>query len=50
MMKVISWNSRGLGHPSKFVALKDLTEHEKPGILMIQETKQGFQEMKGIID
>ena len=50
MMKIISWNCRGLGHPSKTTALKDLIDHEKPGILMIQETKQRLQEMKGIID
>ena len=50
MMKVISWNCRGLGHPSKIVFLKDLIDHEKPGILILQETKQGHQEMKGIID
>lgn len=39
MMKVLSWHSRGLGHPSKIVALKDLIAHEKAGILMLQETK-----------
>jgi len=46
MMKVLSWNSRGLGHPSKVVALKDIIKNEKPGILLLQETKQGHQEMK----
>eukprot|EP00253_Pinus_taeda_P032306 PITA_32306 len=49
-MKILSWNSRGLGHPSKIVALKDRIIHEKPKILLLQETKQGHQEMKGIID
>eukprot|EP00253_Pinus_taeda_P001896 PITA_01896 len=49
-MKFLSWNSRGLGYPSTIAALKDLIAHEKPGILMLQETKQGHQEMKGIID
>ena len=50
MMKVISWNCRGLGHPSKTAALKDIIDHEKPGILMSQETKQRLQEIKGTID
>lgn len=49
-MKVISWNCRGLGHPSKIASVKDLTYHEKPGIVMIQETKQGLQEMIRIIE
>jgi len=50
MMKALSWNRRGIGHPSKIVSLNDLIIHEKPKILMLQETKQGHQEMKGIID
>ena len=50
MMKALSWNSRELGHLSKIAALKDLIAHEKLGIIMLQETKQGHQEMKGIID
>eukprot|EP00253_Pinus_taeda_P029081 PITA_29081 len=50
MIKVISCNCRGLGHPSKITALKDLTAHEKPGIVMIQETKQRLQEMTRIIE
>eukprot|EP00253_Pinus_taeda_P005552 PITA_05552 len=49
-MKFISWNCRGLGHPSKIAALKDLTAHEKPRIVMIQETKQRLQEMTRIIE
>ena len=48
MIKVISWNCRGLGHPSKIASLKDLTDHEKPGIIMIQETKQRLQDMTKI--
>jgi len=50
MMKVLSWNSRGLGHPSKIAALRDLLHNEKPEIMLIQETKQDQQEMKKIID
>ena len=50
MMKVLSWNSRGLGNPSKITALRDLLHNEKPEIMLIQETKQDQQEMKKIID
>ena len=49
MIKVLSWNCRGLGHPSKTAALKDLIDQEKPGIIMIQETKQRQQEMQRTI-
>ena len=48
-MKILSWNSRGLGHPSKLVALKDLIHSEKPEIMLIQETKQNQCEMNRII-
>lgn len=41
MMKVLSWNNRGLGHPSKANALKDLRNQEKPEIVLVQEIKQG---------
>ena len=50
MMKVLSWNSRGLGHPSKVVALRDLIHNEKLDIMLIQETKQDQHEMRRIID
>eukprot|EP00253_Pinus_taeda_P010075 PITA_10075 len=49
-MKVLSWNSRGLGHPSKIATLRDLLHNEKPEIMLVQETKQDQQEMKKIID
>lgn len=50
MMKVLSWNSRGLGHPSKTIALRDLLYNERPEILLIKETKQNQYEMQKIID
>ena len=50
MMKILSWNSRGLGYPSKISALRDLIHSEKPEILLIQETKQEQQAMRSIID
>lgn len=50
MMKILSWNSRGLGHPSKISALRDLIHSEKPEILLIQETKQDQEAMRSIID
>lgn len=37
-------------NPSKVSALKKLIHSEKPEILLIQETKQNQQEMRGIVD
>lgn len=48
MMKVISWNSGGLGHPSKSTALRDLINSKKPKILLLQETKQSEVDMQKI--
>jgi len=50
MMKILSWNSRALGHPSKVLSLRELIHSENPGILLIEETKQDQQEMRAIID
>lgn len=50
MMKVLSWNSRGLGHPSKKAALMELIRSEKPDILLIQETKLSQIETSKLID
>ena len=49
MMKVVSLNSRGLGHPSKTKALRDLINQEKPEIILLQETKQGETNTRKII-
>eukprot|EP00253_Pinus_taeda_P017097 PITA_17097 len=49
MIKILSWNSRGLGHPSKINALKDLIAQEKPSIILLQETKQRESEINKII-
>ena len=38
-MKLVSWNCRGLGNPSKIEAVKDLLKIDSPEILMLQETK-----------
>ena len=38
-MKLVSWNCRGLGNPSKIEAVKDLLKAEPSDILMLQETK-----------
>ena len=38
-MRLISWNCRGLGNPSKAEAVKDLLKIEPSDILMFQETK-----------
>jgi exonuclease III len=41
MMKIVSWNCRGLGSNHKKEELKKLLQVEKPSILMLQETKLG---------
>jgi ribonuclease HI/exonuclease III len=38
-MKIVSWNCRGLGNPTKIEAVKDLMKVEPADILMLQETK-----------
>jgi exonuclease III len=38
-MKLVSWNCRGLGNPSKIEAVKDLLKIDPSEILMLQETK-----------
>eukprot|EP00253_Pinus_taeda_P007380 PITA_07380 len=38
-MKLVSWNCRGLGNPTKTEAVKDLLQSEPTDILMLQETK-----------
>ena len=50
MIKILSWNSRGLRHPSKTNALKDLIIQEHPSIILLQETKQKESEINKIID
>jgi exonuclease III len=44
MMKIISWNCRGLGSNHKKEEIKKLLQVEKPSILMLQETKMREQE------
>jgi len=50
MIKVLSWNNRGLGYPSKITALRDLIQTERPEIVLIQETKQDQIETNKIIN
>jgi exonuclease III len=38
-MRIVSWNCRGLGNPSKAKAAKDLLKIDPPKILLLQETK-----------
>eukprot|EP00253_Pinus_taeda_P008034 PITA_08034 len=46
-MRLVSWNCRGLGNPSKAEAVKDLLKIEPSDILMLQETKK---EGKALLD
>lgn len=39
MMKIVSWNCRGMGSKIKEEAIKSLIRTEAPDILLIQETK-----------
>ena len=39
-MKIISWNTRGLGSRKKRRVVKDFLRSEKPDVVMIQETKK----------
>ena len=39
-MKIISWNTRGLGSKKKRRMVKDFLSSEKSNVVMIQETKK----------
>ena len=39
-MKIISWNTRGLGSKKKRRVVKDFLRSEKPDVVMFQETKK----------
>jgi len=48
-MIVISWNIRGLNSRGKQRYLKERLKKDKPGIMIIQETKISMKQMEGII-
>ena len=50
MMKALTWNWRGLGHPSKNLDLKYLLIQEKLDIILLEETKQGERDMETVIN
>lgn len=39
MLRLVSWNCRGLGNPCKIEAVKDLQKIDMPDLLLLQETK-----------
>ena len=39
-MKIISWNTKGLGSRKKRRVVKDFLRSENPDVVMIQETKK----------
>ena len=39
MMKIVSWNCRGLGGSRKVEAIKEIIKSERLDILLLQETK-----------
>lgn len=38
-MKLLSWNSRGLGNPRRIRSLRKLVKREAPDLVFLQETK-----------
>ena len=40
-MKIISWNTRGLGSRKKRRVVNDFLRLENPDVVMFQETKKG---------
>jgi exonuclease III len=48
MMKIITWNIRGLNDRSKQRILRDCIKEESPDILMLQETKCAGMEVETI--
>ena len=39
LMKLVSWNVRGLNSPKKYRMIKSMIEQERPQIIFLQETK-----------
>ena len=48
-MKIISWNTRGLGSRKKRRVVKDFLRSEKPDVVMIQETKKAECDRKFVV-
>ena len=40
-MRIVSWNCRGLGNPSKFEVVKDLMKTEPAEILLLKDPIEG---------
>jgi len=49
IMKIISWNIRGLNGRSKQKMLRDLILAEKPDIVLLQETKCTSEDIDGLL-
>lgn len=47
-MKILCWNTRGLGNPRGVRALHDLTRRESPYILFLMETKFVARKLEAI--
>ncbi|KAF5458321.1 hypothetical protein F2P56_022356 [Juglans regia] len=45
-MKIMSWNSRGLGNPREVRALRDLVWREDPNIVFVMETRSVYSRME----
>lgn len=44
-MKIVSWNTTGLGYKSKRMDLKKFLQNHQPHLLLIKETKEDFDIM-----
>lgn len=47
-MKILAWNTRGIGDQSKQLALKRLITKTNPDLVLIQETKKDSIEIEVI--
>lgn len=43
-MKILAWNTPGLGNPSDILTLCELVMKEGPNVVFVQETKNFFLE------
>lgn len=45
-VKIISWNIKGLGSPTKNFSIKEVLRKYKANVIMLQETKKAFIDKK----
>src|SRR5699024_5496043 len=50
LMKLISWNVRGLNSPTKHRMLKNMIQQERPTLFFLQETKSNSNVLEKILN